>query len=167
MDNAGPVAAAISVPPSGRTTDQPADRARGTHAAIPAPPAVKAGGEIGVVEPKPSQEKTKAAPSNAKPQAVQADGDGAEPEPLQDKNSETEKAVPPLRDLPVDIQREMPELSFSMLVFSKNPADRRIGINGKLKHEGDEVAADLKVERITPTGAVLSFRGHRFHKDVL
>jgi general secretion pathway protein B len=157
----------MSAPPSARATDQPADRSRSPKAAIPAPPVVKAGGEIGAVEPKASPEKTEAAPSKAKPQAVQPDSTGADPEPLQDKNSETEEGVPQLRDLPVDIQRDMPDLSFSMLVFSRNPADRRIGINGKLKHEGDEVADGLKVERITPDGAILSFRGHRFHKDVL
>jgi len=39
---------------------------------------------------------------------------------------------------------------------------RMVVINDRMLQEGDEVAADLRLERIDPDGIVLNFRGYRF-----
>lgn len=78
----------------------------------------------------------------------------------------TEKTIPELRELSPTVQREIPSMSFTMLVYSEVPGNRMIRINGKLMREGDEVASGLKLEEIIPGGAVFSYRGQRFRKGV-
>jgi general secretion pathway protein B len=77
------------------------------------------------------------------------------------------QGVPGLKNLPTDIQRELPKLTLSFLVYSDKPADRMLNINGQMMREGQEVAPGLKIEEITPEGAILSYKGHRFSKNVL
>ena len=43
---------------------------------------------------------------------------------------------------------------------------QRYGARIKVR-EGQEVSSGLKVEQITPNGAILKFQGHRFRKGVL
>ena len=83
-----------------------------------------------------------------------------------ESDSEAEKTVPQLHELPLPLRRDVPNLTFSMLVYSRNPAERIARINGQVVHEGQEVTAGLKLEHITPNGAIFSFRGYRFHKGV-
>jgi general secretion pathway protein B len=71
-----------------------------------------------------------------------------------------------LHDLPAAIRNEVPRLSFSFLVYSTRPEERMVTINGKRMREGDEVSSGLKLEEITPDGAILSWKGKRFHKGV-
>jgi general secretion pathway protein B len=78
-----------------------------------------------------------------------------------------EQGLPDVRELPLPVQREIPTMSFSMLIYSDKPGDRMININGRMMHEGQEVSPGLNLEKITPNGAILSFKGHRFHKGVL
>jgi general secretion pathway protein B len=80
---------------------------------------------------------------------------------------QAEQGVPDLRELPLPVQKGLPSLSFSMLVYSDKPTDRMININGRMMHEGQEVSPGLKLEAITPNGAILNFQGHRFRKGVL
>jgi hypothetical protein len=54
-----------------------------------------------------------------------------------------------------------------MLVYSQKPEDRWININGSKRREGEEISADLKLEAITPDGAIFSYQGHRFYKGVV
>jgi hypothetical protein len=101
-------------------------------------------------------------PSSARaPAAV-----GPELQSLLDSDSKSEESVPQLHDLPFAIRQELPRLSLSMLVYAKNPADRMVGINGQVLREGQDVGTDLKLERITPNGAIFTFHGHRFYKGV-
>jgi len=74
--------------------------------------------------------------------------------------------VTAMTELPLAIQQELPPLSISVHAYSAKPADRLVDINGRLLHEGDEVAPGLKLERITPDGMVLSYKGYTFHRGV-
>lgn len=74
--------------------------------------------------------------------------------------------VPGLNSLPIEIQKEIPALKLSFLVFSDKPQDRMVSINGEMKREGQEVAPGLKLEQITPEGAIFSYKNHRFQKGV-
>ncbi len=70
-------------------------------------------------------------------------------------------------ELAPQIRDALPNLSVSMLVYSKKPKDRWININGFKRREGDEISTDLKLEEITPEGAIFNYLGHRFYKGVL
>ncbi len=72
----------------------------------------------------------------------------------------------PLAELPVSLQQELPPMSISVHAYSGRPADRLIGINGKLLREGDEVAPGLRLEEITPDGMILSYKEYRFRRGV-
>lgn len=75
--------------------------------------------------------------------------------------------LPGLRNLPINIRQEIPELTLSFLVYADKPAERMVNINGQMMREGQEVAPGLKIEEITPEGAVFSYKGLRFIKGVL
>ncbi|MDR3556341.1 MAG: general secretion pathway protein GspB [Syntrophobacteraceae bacterium] len=84
-----------------------------------------------------------------------------------DPASDPSPQVPGLSQLPPQVRETLPNISVSMLVYSKQSADRFIYINGTKRHEGDEVFQGLKVERITHDGAVFAYMGRRFYKSVL
>ncbi len=70
-------------------------------------------------------------------------------------------------DLPAKLRDSMPKISVSMLSYRSVPAERWININGAKLREGQEVSKGLKVERITPDGAIFEYQGHRFYKPVI
>ncbi len=67
-----------------------------------------------------------------------------------------------LRDLPEPIQREIPAISLGGYIYSKNPADRLLLIDKVLRHEGEELAPGLVLEKLLPKAAVFSYRGYRY-----
>ncbi len=70
-------------------------------------------------------------------------------------------------DLPAKIARSLPSIVISAHVYSKNPLQRSIVINNRYLEEGDYVIDDLKLYKITPDGAIFSYKGYRFHnRDV-
>jgi len=75
--------------------------------------------------------------------------------------------LPGLKSLPINIQKEIPELALSFLVYASKPSERMVNINGQMMREGQEVAPGLKIEEITQEGAVFSYKGLRFRKGVL
>jgi general secretion pathway protein B len=80
--------------------------------------------------------------------------------------AKTAKAAMPgpvtLRDLPADIQREIPPLAVGGFLYSANAADRSVLINKRLRREGDEVAPGLVLEALQPNGMVFNYRGYRY-----
>ena len=77
-------------------------------------------------------------------------------------------SVPPetyvmsVRELPENIQRELPSLAITGYIYSSNPAERSMLINRALRHEGEEVAPGVTLEKMMPKSAVLSYRGYRY-----
>lgn len=75
-------------------------------------------------------------------------------------------AAPPrihaLHELPAEVRRTIPPLVVNGSVYSKNPADRFLIVNGLVAHESDRVAPDVVLETIGPRAAVLSTFGHKF-----
>jgi general secretion pathway protein B len=67
-----------------------------------------------------------------------------------------------LRELPAEIQRQIPPLSVSGYIYAANPADRSVLINRKLLREGDEVMPGLTLEKLLPNGLVLNYKGYRY-----
>lgn len=66
------------------------------------------------------------------------------------------------RQLPIEIQRSLPPLSFSIHIYSSDPKARMVKVNGRILREGDAISAGLLLDQITQDGVVLAFRGYRF-----
>jgi general secretion pathway protein B len=131
-----------------------------TPAAPPAPrPAVVP--PLAVVPPSVPAPKP-AAPAPAAPKPVAAKPVPAPaPAPAQAAAPEEEK-LPFLRELPEPIQRSVPPLAFGGYMYSKNPADRLLLIDKALRHEGEEVAPGLVLEKLLPKAAVMNYKGYRY-----
>jgi general secretion pathway protein B len=56
----------------------------------------------------------------------------------------------------------LPELKLDLHAYSVNPADRFVFLNMMKLQEGQSTPAGVRVERITPDGAILSWQGSRF-----
>ncbi len=92
----------------------------------------------------------------------------ARPVPAQRREAASAAAVapvPPLADLPEDIRRTVPKLVVSGSVYSSNPAQRILIVNGQVLNEGATLAPDLVLESIGAKSAVLNLRGTRFRLD--
>jgi general secretion pathway protein B len=85
---------------------------------------------------------------------VQAPASASAPSP--------EDSLPYLHQLPDTIQRDLPRVSFGGYMYSANPADRLLLVDKALRHEGEEVAPGLVLEKLLPKAAVMNFRGVRY-----
>ncbi len=65
-------------------------------------------------------------------------------------------------DLPAEVQRELPKLTISGGVYSDNPAQRMLIVNGQVLGEGAELAPGVVLEQIRARTAVLRYRGYRY-----
>jgi general secretion pathway protein B len=87
----------------------------------------------------------------------------AAPAPEQAVNS-----LPPLASIPLqielrpDLRQALPPLRVDVHVYDEVPANRFVMINLRRYREGDEIADDLRLERVTREGMVLRFRGEPF-----
>jgi hypothetical protein len=88
---------------------------------------------------------------------------------LQERSSSKAAAPPAPRwhELAPAIRDAIPNLVVSMLIYAQKPEDRWININGVKRREGQEISSGLKLEQITPDGAIFSYRGQRFFKGVV
>ncbi len=64
--------------------------------------------------------------------------------------------------IPQSLRESMPEMRITVLVYSENPQDRFLLINGKRLREKDEVSDGLVVEEIQRDRAIFTFRDYRF-----
>lgn len=71
-------------------------------------------------------------------------------------------AVVPREQLPAEIRGALPQMTIGGSIYSKNPRDRSLIINGQLFREQDRLTPDLSLEEIRLKAAVFSFRGYRF-----
>lgn len=60
------------------------------------------------------------------------------------------------------VDARLPQLRLDLHVFAPRPQDRFVMINMHRLHEGDSLPEGVRVESVTPDGAVLSFNGSRF-----
>jgi len=70
--------------------------------------------------------------------------------------------VPTLDSLPPAIANQLPPLRLDLHVYATRAADRFVMINMRRLREGDATPEGVRVEEITPAGAVMSLRGTRF-----
>lgn len=73
-----------------------------------------------------------------------------------------EATIAPREQLPAGIRSQLPPLAVGGSIYSANPPDRSVIIDGRLLRENDRLTADLTLEQIRPKSAVLRFKGYRF-----
>ena len=76
--------------------------------------------------------------------------------------SAADAPVPSLQDLPEALRQQIPTLTIGGSIYSDDPANRFLIINGQVVHEGHPVAPGLVLEQIRLKAAVLRFKGQRF-----
>ena len=74
----------------------------------------------------------------------------------------TADGVPLYQDWAATPGTRVPQLRLDLHVYAARPQDRFVMINMKKLREGDSLPEGVRVESITPEGAVLSFSGSRF-----
>ena len=85
---------------------------------------------------------------------------------LSQPETKTESRVR-ITELPINVQRQIPDLVFSSHLFSDEPSFRMVNINGKMRQEGDMVDSDLRLVEISEEGVVLGYRHYVFEVSVL
>lgn len=74
----------------------------------------------------------------------------------------SEPAASAIEATPQAVQDIVSKLKLQMVVYSDTPSQRLVFINNQKYLEGSAVDGQLRVETITPDGAVLTFQGKRF-----
>ncbi|MDO8035957.1 general secretion pathway protein GspB [Janthinobacterium sp. SUN128] len=153
----------------------PAVLAQAVPAPVPAapPPAAPAPAPVPVAQVPPVPAAVTAAPvHHARPvpePKQESPGQAAAPVPapaaapaMPAPAPSAEETVPGMRDLPEPIQRQIPPVAIGGYIYSKNPADRLLLIDKVLRHEGEELAPGLVLEKLQPKAAIFSFKGYRY-----
>jgi general secretion pathway protein B len=70
--------------------------------------------------------------------------------------------VPSINELPSQALAGLPRLGLDLHVYSREPAQRFVVVNGQRLHEGEQLREGPTLERITPDGVVLNHQGTRF-----
>jgi general secretion pathway protein B len=74
----------------------------------------------------------------------------------------TDDGVLSMRELPEPIQRQIPQLALGGYIYSKTPAERLLLVDKVLRHEGEELAPGLTLEKLQPKAAVFNYKGYRY-----
>lgn len=110
----------------------------------------------------PARSAAPAAVARAGESAAPARPPVATPPPAQAPAASPEDSLPYLAQLPDATQREVPRVAFGGYMYSANPADRLLLVDKTLRHEGEEVAPGLVLEKLLPKAAVMNYRGLRY-----
>lgn len=70
--------------------------------------------------------------------------------------------IPHQRQLDYDLQSRLPAMNISVHIYSATPSSRLVRINNSIYREGDLIDSELRLERITQDGLILSIRDTRF-----
>ncbi len=146
-----PEIASEPLPPQAATSIQPLQ----PPAAIDAPPPAKTRPIL--AQPKEAKPKPPKKAQAAKPVPRQTAAPVAVAQALP-----PEEPIATLRELPQHVQHKIPALRVEGYIYAEKPSGRSVLINRRLLREGDQVAPDLILEKMTPNGIVLSYKGYRF-----
>ena len=158
-DAAAPAAAAVVPAVLAQAVPAPLPVAAPPAAVAPAPVAAfvpPAATAAPVHHARPVAEPKQETPGQAVSPPVVAPAPAVPPTPA------AEESVPGMRDLPEPIQRQIPAIAIGGYIYSKNPADRLLLIDKVLRHEGEELAPGLVLEKLQPKAAIFSFKGYRY-----
>lgn len=115
--------------------------------------------------PLPATAATTATSTPVNPAKSAASAATAEPAPTTAAAPATQhqqQQIPLLSDLPEATRRQIPAMAISGAVYSENPAQRLLLVNGLVLNQGAQVAPDLTVVEIRSNNSEFNFRGTRF-----
>ena len=75
--------------------------------------------------------------------------------------------VPHLQEMPESVKQAIPDMTFAGHVYSSNPAQRSVIINGSAMGEGDLLMNGLSIDQITDKGVIFDYQSQRFRIDIL
>lgn len=85
----------------------------------------------------------------------------------QEEEQDTRK-ITPLSELPYDVRRDLPSVSFTGHLFSKNANLSYVMVNGGGSViAGQQIVDELFLHKVTPTGVIVDFRGFLIETGVL
>jgi general secretion pathway protein B len=156
--------AAAAVPPALPATAAPAGVALNAPATAASPAATPAARSV-VTAPAPAEAPAEAPAAAAEPSPNPDDfAPAAEPPPSGNAGRVkrgTDAGVPLYQELAAAPGTQIPQLRLDLHAYAERAADRWVLINMHRLREGDSLEG-VHVERITPDGAVLSYRGSQF-----
>jgi general secretion pathway protein B len=146
-----------------------------TPAPVPAPSAPIAAAENPAQATSPAAEPVKLQPSSklsipaSKEKRHASASASASASSTAKKNSVTKEAdlsvetvSTTFRDLPLNIQNEIPTVTVGGYIYSAKREECQLLINKLLLHEGEQVAPGLMLERMMPHSAILNYKGYRY-----
>lgn len=149
----GPMAAAEPVP-------APATTAPELVMAPPAQPVQQVQAPPGVTYvPPPSREAPEPPPAYLLPEP---ESTAYEPAPQRANAAANETLPLPLSMLPPQATAGLPQLTLELHVYSPDPTQRAVFINGRRYLEGDTINEGAELVSISSEGAILNYRGQRF-----
>lgn len=155
-DTSGAAALDSAFPDSSQDNIESRSTNKATRATGPAPPVEKPqSDQVALIEDRPAVEAMATTTD-----ALLADEQTSSAKPL------AEPPVPHFRSLPYDIQQSLPTITYSVHLYSAEPAHRMVKIDGRVRREGDTIKPGLVLKEITPTGAIFNFRDNVFHVPV-
>ncbi len=77
-----------------------------------------------------------------------------------------DKRVINMSELPLSVRQRLPDLTISGHFYNSRPSSRIVTVGGRTLHEGDTAGPGVKIERITPDGAVFSVEGYSFQRGI-
>ena len=101
------------------------------------------------------------APTNT-PKSAPVPSPPPPPQPSASAPQTPKASLPFLKDLPDALRTQIPPLAISGVVYSDNPAQRLILLNGQVLTQGSRAAEDLVLDEIHPRSSDFTFRGTRF-----
>jgi general secretion pathway protein B len=131
-------------------TPQAADMQGNTLSAQPRPEAGQPHPEAGQQHPEAGQ---------PHPEAGQPHPEAAAPQPAP---GTPKLDVPAYYDLPFATRKALPQLSMSMHVYTADPKQRFVILDGARMVEGDTTTDSVTLREIRPDGVILEFQGQRF-----
>ncbi len=84
------------------------------------------------------------------------------PDKDDNKQVKEESAILELSELPLEIRKDIPDISIIGHIYSGHPSSRLVNINGSIVREGDTVSRSLKVKEITVSGVIFDYQGFHF-----
>ena len=151
-----PLSAPAPAPLPASAPPAPVSAATSAASASPSPPPAAPGATSGGASP--------AAAPGTEPASVQDLTPAAEaPAPLNTHvRRGTVEGVPLYQDWAATPGTHVPELRLDLHVYAQRPEERFVMINMKKLREGEALPEGVRVESITPEGAVLLYNGSRF-----
>jgi general secretion pathway protein B len=90
----------------------------------------------------------------------------SKPQPVTNTKIVSKQRVFSLDELPLSVQKGLPDFSISAHLYSSKPTSRMVRINGRMMREGQDLIEGIMLEQITSDGVILSYLDYRFRVNL-